>query len=151
MAISSGIYGQTFIEILKKTAGSPDLDGDTIEWIFTTDVDTTNDFDDTTPALLDITENTITTAGTYTSGGEAIAGQSVGFNGTTHFMYDGNNVALTGTTISSEGVIGFSETSTAPSTDSLLWSTAFGATYASNGGNYDITWDTNGIFRFSLT
>jgi hypothetical protein len=135
--------------MLTKVASSPDLDGDTIEWIFVEDA-TTPDFDDTTPALLDITENTITTAGTYTTGGEPLASLNVAFNGTTHFMFDAADENHTGTTISAEGVIGFSETATSPSTDPLLWATDFTTQYSSNGGNFDITWDSNGIFRFSL-
>lgn len=152
MAMASGIYAQTHINMLTKVAGSADLDGDTIEWIFVEDA-TTPVFEDTTPALADITENTITTAGTYTAGGHPLTTPGMGITGSTHFYFDdtGGDVALTGTTISAEGVILFSETSTSPSTDSLLCAVDFTSQYSSTAGAYNITWSANGIYRFSLT
>lgn len=152
MAMASGIYAQSHIASLTKVASSPDLDGDTIEWIFVEDA-TTPVFEDVTPALADITENTITTAGTYTSGGHPLVAPGMGITGSTHFYFDdvGNDVALTGTTISAEGLILFSETATSPSIDPLLCAVDFGSQFSSTAGAYNITWAATGIYRFSLT
>ena len=152
MTMASGIYAQTHIDMMTKVAGSPDLDGDTIEWIFVEEA-TTPAFEDLTPALADITENTITTAGTYTSGGEPLNTPTMGITAATHFYFDegGSDVALTGTTISAEGVILFSETATLPSVDPLLCAVDFTSQFTSTAGAFNITWNANGIYRFSLT
>ena len=151
MAMASGVYAQTHIDMLTKVASSPDLNGDTIEWIFVEDA-TTPVFEDVTPALADITENTITTAGTYTTGGEPLVAPGMAITAATHFYFDdvGNDVALTGTTISAEGLILFSETATAPSTDPLLCAVDFTSQFVSTAGAFNITWAATGIYRFSM-
>ena len=148
--MASGIYARTHIDMMTKVAGSPDIDGDTLEWIFVEDA-TTPGFEDLTPALADITENTITTAGTYTTGGEPLGTVSMGITAATHFSVDDStDVALTGTTISAEGLIIFSETATLPSVDPLLCAVDFTSQFSSTAGAYNITWASTGIWRFTM-
>lgn len=154
MAMASGIYGKTFLDALAN-ASALDLDGtpDTIDFQFVTDAETP-DFDNISPDETDITtEGTaVTTAGTYTLGGEPLTTPSLTVS-TTHLYFDegGSDPSLTGTTISAEGVIGFDDTIATPIADPLLWATDFTTTYATSNGTFAITWDANGIFRFSLT
>ena len=47
------------------------------------------------------------------------------------------------------GIIGFDDTVTSP-VDPLLWATDFTTPYSTVAGTFAITWDANGIFRFSI-
>ena len=154
MAMRSGIYGKTLLDQLAGD-GTLDLSGtpDTIDFQFVTDAEVP-DYDNASPDETDITTegSAVTTAGTYTTGGEPLTTPTLTLS-TTHVYFDegGSDPSLTGTTIDAEGVIGFDDTVTTPIADPLLWGTDFGSTYSTSNGTFAITWDANGIFRFSLT
>lgn len=153
MAMSSGVYGKTLLDALAN-ASALDLSGtpDTIDWQFVTDAETP-DYNAASPDETDITtEGTaVSTAGTYTTGGEPLNTPSLSLV-TQYLKFDegGADVALTGTTISAEGVIGFDDTITTPIADPLLWGTDFTSTYSSTAGAFNITWNADGIWRIAL-
>jgi hypothetical protein len=147
MAMSSGIYGQTLLSALENTYALDLSSGaDSIKWQFVNDTETPN-FNDTTPIEADIA-NEVTGTG-YTSGGEVLAGSAATLV-TQYVKFDGTDVSLATTTLSNvEGVIGFDDTIASP-VDPLLWATDFGQSYTTTAGTFAITWNANGIFRFSL-
>ena len=147
MAMASGIYGQTVLDALENTyALDLSSGGDSIKWQFVNDTETPN-FDDTTPIEADIA-NEVTGTG-YTTGGEVLASSAATLV-TQYVKFDGTDVSLSTTTLSNvEGVIGFDDTIAAP-VDPLLWATDFTTPYSTVAGTFAITWDTNGIFRFSI-
>ena len=152
MAMSSGIYGKTFLDALANVTAL-DLSGtpDTIKWQFVTDAEVPDYDDATDPIEADITtEGTaVTTAGTYTTGGEPLTTVSLALV-TQYLKFDDSvDVALTGTTISAMGIIGFDDTIASP-VDPLLWGTDFVSEYVSTAGAFNITFSADGIFRFSL-
>jgi len=152
MAMSSGVYGKTLLDALAN-ATALDLSGtpDTIDWQFVTDAEVPNYDDATDPVEADITTeaSAVSTAGTYTLGGEPLVSPSLSL--VTQYLKfdDSSDVALTGTTISAEGVIGFDDTIASP-VDPLLWGTDFTSTYTSTAGAFNITWSADGIWRIAL-
>lgn len=148
MAMSSGIYANTLLDALGNgTALDLDSGGDSIKWQFVSDTEAPNYDDATDPVEADILAEVTGTG--YTTGGEVL-GASALTQITQYLKFDGTDVSLSNTTLSSvEGVIGFDDTIASP-VDPLLWGTDFGTPYTTSAGTFAITWDTNGIFRFSV-
>lgn len=152
MAMSSGVYSKTLLDALAN-ASALDLSGtpDTVKWQYVTDSETP-DYNNVSPDETDITTeaSAVTTAGTYTLGGEPLV--TISLTQVTQYLKfdDSSDVALTGTTISAEGVIGFDDTITTPIADPLLWGTDFTTTYTSTAGAFNITWSADGIWRIQV-
>lgn len=82
----------------------------------------------------------------YTSGGVALANKSVIMNTTSDKgVFDADDVALSLATITARGAVLYKARGGASSADELIAYLDFGSDITSTAGNFNITFDANGI------
>ncbi len=139
MAMASGVFGPFLRDAINNAKAFALNASDSIKWEVVSDA-YTPDFN-AHDEEADIT-NEVTGTG-YTTGGVVLAG-SVFTIGSGIAKFDGTDVSLPTTTLSSiEGVVGFDDTLAGKP---LLWATDFGTTYNTVAGTFAITWNASGIF-----
>ena len=148
MAMASGIYGALLRDVLSNTyAYDLATGGDTIKWQTTTDTFSPN-FDAAAPVEADLANEVEGTG--YTTGGETLAGQDVTIASGV-LKFDGTDVSLPNTTLSSvEGVVFLDDTLATP-LDPLICAVDFTTPYSTSSGTFAITWDAAGIFTIDYT
>lgn len=122
--------------------GSIDLDTDTIKIMLVTSAYTPNI--DTHAKRSDVT-NEVSGAG-YTAGGVALANKTVTMNITSDKgVFTADNVVISTATITARGAVLYKSRGGASSADELIAYLDFGADITSTAGNFNITFDVNGI------
>lgn len=126
--------------------GSIDLDTDTIKVAlvtssYTPDQDAHDFFDDVT--------NEVSASGTYAAGGATLANKTVTADNTDNEgVFDADDIAFTGATITARGAIVYKSTGTA-STSPLICYIDFGADKSSTIGTFTITFAAEGILNLN--
>jgi len=126
--------------------GSIDLDTDTIKVAlvtssYTPDQDAHDFFDDVT--------NEVSASGTYAAGGGTLANKTVTADNTDNEgVFDADDIAFTGATITARGAIVYKSTGTA-STSPLICYIDFGADKSSTIGTFTITFAAEGILNLN--
>jgi hypothetical protein len=125
--------------------GSLDLAGDTIKVALVTsgyapDADAHDYFDDITNEA----------AGTgYTAGGATLSGKSVTQDNTDdEGVFDADDVTWTGSTITARGAVLYKDTGAA-ATSPLICYIDFGADKSSDGADFTIQWNAEGILNLN--
>ena len=95
----------------------------------------------------DISADEISATGDYSAGGQALANKSVGEDTADEEGYfDADDVLFTGITATFQYIILYKDTGTA-STSPLLSCIDLESPVSVSGGNYQITWNADGILR----
>lgn len=158
MAITaSGLYVKTFQDELDATDIGLDLSLAThkvalVNNSHTPDFDAHDQFADLT--------NEVSGTG-WAAGGVVLSAISAGASSLTPtltispagtLMYDGNDVAVSGTTLTAaEAAVFYADALTTPVADALILLVDFTAPFSTNNGVFGIQWAATGIFTLDLT
>lgn len=157
MAVTaSGLYVQNFIDELDATNVGLDLSLTTHKFALLSNSATPN-FD------TDVTwSNTNEVTGTgWVTGGIALSAAAAGATSTSPtvtvspagtLMYDMNDVAVSGTTITNARAVRlYADALTTPTADALILLVNFAADFSTNNGTFGIQWSATGVFALDLT
>jgi hypothetical protein len=152
MAITaSGLYYLTFRDILQNDT-AVDLLADTIKMALFTNSLTAPNFDTNTGyGAAPYTSNEIPNGSGYTTGGVALANDTITVSSGT-LIYDADDPAWTSSTFS--GVRGggvYDDTITTPTADPMIVFVNFGADYAVTAGTLTVQLAAGGLFSVDLT
>ena len=93
----------------------------------------------------DVTNEAVGTG--YTAGGQAIVNRTITINNTLDLaVYDGDDLQWTPATITARGAVLYKDTGVA-GTSPLIAYIDFNVDKVSSSGDFDITWNVDGIFR----
>jgi hypothetical protein len=145
MAVSSGLYGLTLEKFLIDTLGDS-LEAEDNKVGMVTDTHTPN-FD--THNFRDDITNEVSGAG-YTAGGKAYTTTEVTLSSGT-LKYDSDDVAWTGSTITSAEAAFLYRDTAAAATDELYLMSDFGSPASTSSGTFTIQWAAAGIFTIDYT
>jgi len=154
MATSSGLYLQTFADLLNGVAGAFDYTSTIKGAMLDSTSPSTPDFNQTTPAWADLSGNEVVSAG-YTAGGNTIDSSIttkeivVGTRATGVLDIKGTCPAWSGTTIDADALVIYDDAATAD-TDQMLCMVDFGGTVTSTSGTFTVTLDANGYVQMDL-
>ena len=151
MALTSGIYGQTLLDLFQADHAI-DYETDTINVWLLEDTHSPN-FDGATSALADIVAgDRVTGTGTFS---QALGSKVVNTTLTANFLsFDAAPSEFTTLTTDAphiNGCVVYDDTVTTPQADPMLCVVDFVTNYPVTAGNFTITWAATGIFRISLT
>lgn len=143
MAVTGTVYGKSLLSMASKLAN---LGSDALKVMLTTSAYTPNA--DTHQFQSDVT-NEITGTG-YTAGGAALAGVTLTYDGTNHWLIlKASNTAWTGATFTARRAVVYDSTPGSAATNPLLGWVDFGADQSPAGVTFEIDWDaTNGVFKW---
>jgi hypothetical protein len=124
--------------------GSIDLDTDTIKVMLVTSAYAPDA--DAHTKRSDVT-NEVSGTG-YTAGGATLANKAVTADNTDNEgVFDADDVQWASSTITARGAVLYKSRGGASSADELIAYIDFGSDKTSTGGNFDITWDAEGIIN----
>ncbi len=160
---TSGLYVQTFIELLKQTATTGALSlatathkialhSDALTGVGTAPLN----FSATSPNWANTNEVSGTgwTAGGLTFTAAGMGTPTVTINPAGTLMYDAADVSVASTTLTgARGCILYADPVTAPAAmvDAMIVAVNFGADFSTNNGTFGITWPAAGIAALDLT
>lgn len=152
MAITvSGLFYLTFRDMLQNDEAT-DLLADTNKLALFTNSITTPNFDTNTAyAAAPFNANEVPNATGYTTGGVAIANDTITVSSGT-LVYDGDDIAWTSSTFSSvRGGLLYDDTMSTPVAKPAIVLVNFGADYAVTSGTFTVQWAAGGVFTIDLT
>lgn len=152
MAITaSGLYYLTWRDMAMNDT-AVDLLADTMKLALFTNSLTAPNFDTNTGyGAAPYTSNEIANGGGYTTGGVAIANDTITVSSGT-LVYDGDDAAWTSSTFSSvRGGLLYDDTITTPVADPVVCFINFGADYSVTAGTLTVQFSATGIFTIDLT
>lgn len=151
MAVTSKMFGQAVIKAFNKEVKWAASGGDTFKvalytgtipstaqdnWIYKSDIAT-------------IVE--VASGNGYITGGQSLSSLTVSYDSSTNTVkFTANNVVWSASTITADCALIIDDTGVA-GTSVLLGYIDFGGTKSSSNGNFQITWDSNGIFTIETT
>ena len=98
----------------------------------------------------DVILNEVTGTG-YTAGGQTLATKTITYEpGTNVTILDAGDVTWAASTITARYAVIYSDAGAGNSLKVLLGYVDFGSDQSSTAGNFTITWDATGIFRFTV-
>jgi hypothetical protein len=145
MAITSKMYGNA---PSKAFNGEIDWDSDTIKVsLHSSDYSPDQDADE----YYDDVDNEIANGNGYTTGGATLASKTNTYTGATNITkLDAADVTWSAATLTCRYAVIYKDTGT-PSTSPLLGYIDFGEDVGSVSGDFKITWDSTGIFTFTVS
>lgn len=143
--MASKIYGPLLAKVFNKEV---DYDTDTIKVALLSSAYTPNQ--DTHDYLDDVIANEVTGTG-YTAGGQALASKTVTYDSTNNVtVLDAADVTWASSTITARYAVVYSDAGATNALKVLLGYVDFGSDQSSTSGNFTLTWDSTGIFRFTV-
>lgn len=143
--MASKLFGSVVAKAFNKEI---DLDSDTIKVALLTSAFTPNQ--DTQDYFDDVATNEVTGTG-YTSGGATLASKSVSYNASTNeFTFDADDVTWASSTITARYAVIYDATPATNATRPLIGYVDFTSDQSSTNGNFTVTWDATGIFKFTV-
>jgi hypothetical protein len=143
--MASKIYGSLVAKAFNKEV---DWDSDTIKVALVSSAYTPNQ--DTHDYLDDVIANEVTGTG-YTAGGQALASKTVTYDAANNVtVLDAADVTWAASTITARYAVVYDDAGATNAQKVLLGYVDFGSDQSSTNGNFTITWDSTGIFRFTV-
>lgn len=143
--MASKIYGSLIAKAFNKEV---DFDSDTIKVALVGSGYTPNQ--DTHDYWDDVVASEVTGSG-YTAGGQALASKTVTYDSATNVtVLDAADVTWASSTITARYAVVYSDAGVTNATKVLLGYVDFGSDQSSTSGNFTLTWDSTGIFRFTV-
>lgn len=98
----------------------------------------------------DVSANEVTGTG-YTAGGATLSNKTVTYDGSNNVtVLDGDDVTWGSSTITARYAVIYDDNGAAANEKVLMGYVDFGMNQASTNGNFTLTWDAGGIFRFTV-
>jgi hypothetical protein len=143
--MASKIYGSTLAKAFNKEI---DFDSDTIKVALLSSAYTPNQ--DTHDYLDDVIGSEVTGTG-YTAGGQALASKTVTYDAANNVtVLDAADVTWASSTITARYAVVYDDSGATNAQKALLGYVDFGSDQSSTSGNFTLTWDATGIFRFTV-
>lgn len=143
--MASKMYGNLIARAFNKEV---DWDSDTIKVALVSSAYAPNQ--DTDQTWSQVVANEVTGTG-YTAGGATLSGKSMTYDGTNNVtVLDANDVTWANSTITARYAVIYSDAGASDGDKVLLGYVDFGVNQSSTNGNFTITWDASGIFRFTV-
>jgi hypothetical protein len=143
--MASKLYGNVLAKAFNKEV---DWDSDTIKVALLTNAYTPNQ--DTHDYYDDVVANEVTGTG-YTAGGATLAGKTITYDGANNVtVLDANDVTWASSTITARYAVIYDDSGATNAQKALIGYVDFGSDQSSTNGNFTITWDANGIARFTV-
>lgn len=125
-----------------------DFDSDTIKVALLKNTYTPNQ--DSHTYKSDLGANEVTGTG-YTAGGATLGGKTVTYDAANNVtVLDADDVTWANSTITARYAVIYDDAGATDAAKVLLGYVDFGVDQASTNGNFTITWDATGIFRFTV-
>lgn len=142
---TSKIYGSLLSKVFNKEV---DYDSDSIKVALVGSSYTPNQ--DTHDYWDDVSANEVSGTG-YTAGGSALASKTVTYDSATNVtVLDAADVTWASSTITARYAVIYDDSGATAGQKALLGYVDFGSDQSSTNGNFTITWDSTGIFRFTV-
>ena len=143
--MASKLYGSLIAKAFNKEV---DFDTDTIKVALLTSVYAPNQ--DIHDYFDDVVATEVVGTG-YTAGGQALTTKTVTYEpGTNVTILDAADVTWAASTITARYAVVYSDAGAGNALKVLLGYVDFGSDQSSTSGNFTITWDATGIFRFTV-
>lgn len=143
--MASKMYGNLMARAFN---GEVDYDTDTIKVALLSQEYTPNQ--DTHQVWSDVSSNEVTGTG-YTAGGATLSNKTVTYDGSNNVtVLDADDVTWGSSTITARYAVIYDDNGAAPNEKVLMGYVDFGMNQASTNGNFTLTWDAGGIFRFTV-
>lgn len=143
--MASKMYGNLIARAFNKEV---DYDTDTIKVALVTSAYTPDQDNHQTWSQVKSSEATGTG---YTAGGAALSGKTVTYDATNNVtVLDADDVTWANSTITARYAVLYSDAGSSDGDKVLLGYVDFGVNQSSTNGNFTITWDASGIFRFTV-
>lgn len=143
--MASKMYGNLIARAFNKEV---DYDTDTIKVALVTSAYTPDQDNHQTWSQVKASEATGTG---YTAGGAALSGKTVTYDATNNVtVLDADDVTWANSTITARYAVIYSDAGASDGDKVLLGYVDFGVNQSSTNGNFTITWDASGIFRFTV-
>lgn len=143
--MASKMYGNLIARAFNKEV---DFDSDTIKVALVKS--TYSPDQDTHQTWSNVVSHEATGAG-YNAGGATLGGKTVTYDaGTNTTVLDADDVTWANSTITARYAVIYSNAGAGDTDKVLLGYVDFGVDQASTNGNFTITWDAAGIFRFTV-
>lgn len=143
--MASKMYGNLIARAFNKEV---DYDTDTIKVALVTSAYTPDQDNHQTWSQVKSSEATGTG---YTAGGAALSGKTVTYDETNNVtVLDADDVTWANSTITARYAVLYSDAGSSDGDKVLLGYVDFGVNQSSTNGNFTITWDASGIFRFTV-
>lgn len=98
----------------------------------------------------DVSDHEVTGTG-YTAGGATLSNKTVTYDGTNNVtVLDADDVTWGSSTITARYAVIYDDAGAANNEKVLMGYVDFGMNQASTNGNFTLTWDAGGIFRFTV-
>ena len=143
--MASKMYGNL---VRRAFNGEVDFDTDTIKVALVSSAYTPDQ--DNHQTWSQVKSNEATGTG-YTAGGAALSGKTITYDGTNNVtVLDADDVTWANSTITARYAVIYDATGASDTEKVLLGYVDFGVNQSSTNGNFTITWDAAGIFRFTV-
>lgn len=143
--MASKIYGSLIAKAFNKEV---DFDSDVIKVALVKSTYTPDQ--DAHDYLDDVIANEVTGAG-YTAGGQALASKTVTYDAANNVtVLDAADLTWAASTITARYAVVYDDSGATNAQKPLLGYVDFGSDQSSTNGNFTITWDSTGIFRFTV-
>ena len=143
--MASKMYGNL---VRRAFNGEVDFDTDTIKVALATSSYTPDQDNDQTWSQVSTYEATGTG---YVAGGATLSGKTITYDGTNNVtVLDADDVTWANSTITARYAVIYDDKGASDTEKVLLGYVDFGVDQASTNGNFTITWDAAGIFRFTV-
>ena len=143
--MASKMYGNL---VRRAFNGEVDFDTDTIKVALATSSYTPDQDNDQTWSQVSTYEATGTG---YVAGGATLSGKTITYDGTNNVtVLDADDVTWANSTITARYAVIYDANGASDTEKVLLGYVDFGVDQASTNGNFTITWDAAGIFRFTV-
>lgn len=143
--MASKLYGSVVAKAFNKEI---DLDSDVIKVALLTSAYTPNQ--DTHDYFDDVVANEVTGTG-YTAGGVTLGNKTVNYNpATNEFIFDADDAIWAASTITARYAVIYDATPGTNATKPLIGYVDFTSDQSSTNGNFTITWDATGVFKFTV-
>lgn len=143
--MASKMYGKLIGRAFNKEV---DFDTDTIKVALVSSAYTPDQ--DTHETWSQVKPNEVTGTG-YVAGGATLSGKTLTYDASNNVtVLDANDVTWANSTITARYAVIYDDAGAADNEKVLLGYVDFGVDQASTNGNFTITWDASGIFRFTV-
>lgn len=143
--MASKMYGNLIARAFNKEV---DYDSDQMRVALLTNSYSPNQ--DTHQTWADVSANEVVGTG-YTAGGATLSGKTVTYDAANNVtVLDADDVTWANSTITARYAVIYSNAGAADNEKVLFGYVDFGVDQASTNGNFTITWDAAGIFRFTV-
>lgn len=143
--MASKIYGSLIAKVFNKEV---DWDSDSIKVLLVSSAYTPNQ--DTHDYLDDVVANEVSGAG-YTAGGQALTSKTVTYDAANNVtVLDAADVTWASSTITARYAVVYDDSGATNAQKALIGYVDFGSDQSSTNGNFTLTWDATGIYRFTV-